>query len=52
MALNSAARLSEALGLTPSARARLGLKVAQAIDLASQIQEAKWRAEIEKHNDR
>jgi len=52
MALNSAARLCEALGLTPAARARLGLKVAQAVDLASQIQEAKRRAEIDKPNIR
>ena len=43
LALNSAARLCEQLGLTPSARARLGLKVAQVVDLASQIQEAKMR---------
>lgn len=48
MALNSAARLCEQLGLTPTARARLGLKVAQAVDLASQIHEAKGRAELEK----
>lgn len=47
MALNSAARLCEQLGLTPTARARLGLKVAQAVDLASQIHEAKQRAAIE-----
>lgn len=46
MALNSAARLCESLGLTPTARARLGLKVAQAVDLASQIHEAKRREEI------
>lgn len=45
MALNSAARLCEQLGLTPTARARLGLKVAQAVDLASQIHQAKQRAE-------
>lgn len=48
MALNSAARLCEQLGLTPTARARLGLKVAQAVDLASQIYDAKQRAEYER----
>ena len=37
MALNSATRLCESLGLTPAARARLGLKAAQAVDLASQV---------------
>lgn len=43
LALNSAGRLCEQLGLTPTARARLGLKVAQTVDLASAIEEAKRR---------
>lgn len=48
LALNSASRLCEQLGMTPSARARLGLKVAQTVDLASAIEQAKAQAQLEK----
>lgn len=40
-AMNAAARMCDALGLTPSARIRLGLAVAHAGDLASQMAAAK-----------
>lgn len=38
-AVSAAARMCEALGLTPAARVRLGLTTAQAQDLAARMQE-------------